>query len=78
MQDGGSPLKGSSLAGWHLVGQAEWRMQNGALSGRAELVPELIYNRSGAGSQITAVDLNHDGRIHILNFDRQRNLHFLG
>jgi hypothetical protein len=29
--------------------------------GGAEFVPELIHNRSGAGSDLLAVDLNKDG-----------------
>src|SRR3990170_3230666 len=31
--------------------------------GGAKFVPELIHNRSGAGSEITAVDINKDGAI---------------
>lgn len=34
--------------------------------GGARFVPELIHNRSGVGSTVTAVDLNHDGAIDIL------------
>jgi hypothetical protein len=34
--------------------------------GGAEFVPELIHNRSGAGSHMTAVDLNRDGAVDIL------------
>ena len=32
----------------------------------AELVPELIHNRSGVGSAVSAIDLNKDGAIDIL------------
>lgn len=32
----------------------------------AEFVPELIHNRSGVGSQVTAIDLNNDGAIDLL------------
>jgi hypothetical protein len=34
--------------------------------GGARFVPELIHNRSGAGSQIEAVDLNKDGFVDII------------
>ncbi len=34
--------------------------------GGARFVPELIHNRSGAGSEITAVDLNKDGTVDII------------
>lgn len=34
--------------------------------GGAEFVPELIHNRSGVGSQITAMDLNDDGAVDLL------------
>ena len=34
--------------------------------GGAEFVPELIHNRSGAGSDVLAVDLNNDGAIDIV------------
>ncbi len=34
--------------------------------GGARFVPELIHNRSGAGSQITAIDLNKDGFIDLI------------
>jgi len=29
-------------------------------------VPELIHNRSGVGSHLAAVDLNHDGAVDII------------
>jgi hypothetical protein len=35
--------------------------------GGAKLVPELIDNRSGAGSDLLAVDLNHDGKVDIVS-----------
>jgi hypothetical protein len=35
--------------------------------GGAELVPELIHNRSGAGNAVTAADVNKDGRMDILS-----------
>ena len=36
------------------------------LPGGAELVPHLIHNRSGAGSDILATDLNGDGRVDVV------------
>ncbi len=41
-------------------------VRNPKAPGGAEFVPELIHNRSGVGSQISAVDLNKDGAIDIL------------
>lgn len=38
-------------------------VRNKNAPGGAEFVPELIHNRSGAGSEITPVDLNKDGAI---------------
>ncbi|GAB3932906.1 hypothetical protein [Larkinella terrae] len=35
--------------------------------GGSEFVPELIHNRSGAGSDVLAVDLNKDGAIDIVS-----------
>jgi hypothetical protein len=35
--------------------------------GGARFVPELIHNRSGAGSDVLAVDLNKDGTMDIIN-----------
>jgi hypothetical protein len=83
-------FKGSSLAGWHTLGQADWHAQNGEITGAAKsggggppvlywyrtvrdksapggarFEPELIHNRSGAGSEILAVDLNKDGAVDI-------------
>jgi hypothetical protein len=40
------------------------RSKNSA--GGASFVPELINNRSGAGSQLLAVDLDNDGAIDIV------------
>ena len=34
--------------------------------GNARLVPEMIHNRSGAGSDVLAVDLNKDGIMDIV------------
>ena len=41
-------------------------VRNKNAPGGAEFVPELIHNRSGAGSQITAVDLNKDGFVDLI------------
>lgn len=41
-------------------------VRNPKAPGGAEFVPELIHNRSGAGSDILAVDLNKDGVLDIV------------
>jgi hypothetical protein len=41
-------------------------VRNPAAPGGAEFVPELIHNRSGAGSEITEVDLNKDGAMDLI------------
>ncbi|MCF3651335.1 FG-GAP-like repeat-containing protein [Synoicihabitans lomoniglobus] len=41
-------------------------VRNTDAPGGAEFVPELIHNRSGVGSQITALDLNDDGAVDLL------------
>ena len=41
-------------------------VRNPQAPGGAEFVPELIHNRSGAGSEVTAVDLNKDGAIDLI------------
>ena len=41
-------------------------VRNPKAPGGAEFVPELIHNRSGAGSELLAVDLNGDGAIDIV------------
>jgi hypothetical protein len=40
-------------------------VRNRNAPGGAEFVPELIHNRSGAGSQVLAKDLNGDGALDI-------------
>ncbi len=40
-------------------------VRNKSAPGGAEFVPELIHNRSGAGSQVLAFDLNGDGALDI-------------
>lgn len=41
-------------------------VRNKNAPGGAELVPVLIHNRSGVGSQIMAIDLNKDGNVDLL------------
>jgi hypothetical protein len=41
-------------------------VRNPNAPGGAEFVPELIHNRSGAGSEVTAIDLNNNGNIDII------------
>jgi hypothetical protein len=41
-------------------------VRNPKAEGKAELVPELIHNRSGAGSNIAVADLNNDGAVDII------------
>ena len=41
-------------------------VRNPKAPGGAEFIPELIHNRSGAGSDVLAVDLNKDGAIDII------------
>jgi hypothetical protein len=38
-------------------------VRNPKVPGGEELIPEMIHNRSGAGSDVLAVDLNKDGAI---------------
>jgi len=41
-------------------------VRNPNAPGGAEFVPELIHNRSGAGSEVTAVDINKDGAVDLI------------
>src|SRR5690554_2564697 len=41
-------------------------VRNPQAPGGAEFVPELIHNRSGAGSEVTAVDLDEDGKVDVI------------
>jgi hypothetical protein len=41
-------------------------VRNKNAPGGAQFVPQLIHNRSGAGSQITAIDLNKDGAVDLI------------
>ena len=53
-------------------------VRNPKAPGGAEFVPDLIHNRSGAGSHVLASDLNKDGRIDIVTRDPVRHIHLLG
>jgi len=41
-------------------------VRNSKAPGGAEFVPELIHNRSGAGSDVLVADLNKDGAVDIV------------
>jgi hypothetical protein len=41
-------------------------VRNAGVPGGASFVPELVHNRSGAGSNVLATDLNKDGAIDII------------
>jgi hypothetical protein len=53
-------------------------VRNPKAPGGAELVPHLIHNRSGAGSDILARDLNGDGRIDVVVATRSGTYIFWG
>lgn len=42
-------------------------VRNAKVPGGAEFVPELVHNRSGAGSNVYAGDINKDGRMDIVS-----------
>ena len=42
-------------------------VRNPDAPGGAEFIPELIHNRSGAGSEVTAIDINKDGAVDIIS-----------
>ena len=42
-------------------------VRNPKAPGGAELVPELVHNRSGAGNAVTACDINKDGLMDIVS-----------
>jgi hypothetical protein len=42
-------------------------VRNAKAAGGADLVPELIHNRSGAGNAVTVADVNKDGRMDIVS-----------
>jgi hypothetical protein len=53
-------------------------VRNKKAPGGAEFVPELVHNRSGAGSQVLAVDLNKDGAIDLVTSTMHGAYVFLG
>ena len=53
-------------------------MRNKNAPGGAEFVPELVHNRSGAGSQVLAVDLNKDGAVDLVTSTTQGAYVFFG
>jgi len=53
-------------------------VRNPKAPGGAEFVPELINNRSGVGSQFTAVDLNKDGAMDIITSSTRGTFIFWG
>ncbi len=53
-------------------------VRNPKAPGGAELIPHLIHNRSGAGSDILAMDLNGDGRTDVVVATRSGTYIFWG
>ena len=53
-------------------------VRNPKAPGGAEFVPELIHNRSGVGSQFTAIDLNKDGAVDIVTSTNRGTFIFWG
>ena len=53
-------------------------VRNAKAPGGAEFVPELIHNRSGAGSDVFPMDLNKDGRMDIVTATRFGTFIFWG
>ena len=56
--------RGSPVLYWYQT------VRNPKAPGGAELVPHLIDNHSGVGSDVLAVDLNHDGAMDIVSATR--------
>jgi hypothetical protein len=53
-------------------------VRNRRAPGGAEFVPELVHNRSGAGSMLHAADLNKDGAVDILTATNRGTFIFWG
>ena len=53
-------------------------VRNPKAPGGAEFVPELIHNRSGAGSQLVTADLNKDGAPDVLTATNRGTFIFWG
>lgn len=53
-------------------------VRNPRAPGGAEFVPELVHNRSGAGSDVFASDVNKDGRMDLLTSTKFGTFLFLG
>ena len=53
-------------------------VRNPKAPGGAEFVPELIHNRSGAGSDVLAIDLNGDGALDIVTSTNRGTFIFWG
>jgi hypothetical protein len=53
-------------------------VRNPRAPGGAEFVPELIHNKSGVGSHVTAVDLNGDRRVDIVTSTNRGTFIFWG
>jgi hypothetical protein len=53
-------------------------VRNKNAPGGAEFVPELIHNKSGVGSQFTAIDLNKDGAVDIVTSTTRGTFIFWG
>ena len=53
-------------------------VRNARAPGGAEFVPELIHNKSGVGSHVTATDLNRDGNVDIVTSTNRGTFIFWG
>ncbi len=53
-------------------------VRNSKAPGGAEFVPELIHNKSGVGSHVTATDINKDGNVDIVTSTNRGTFIFWG